>query len=73
MTWMKLLQKYGVMEPDDTYELKRRFFDKGLFQWHFRIKYVLLKALGLNVYSALSFCLGFASAVGVFYWLLRLA
>ena len=58
------------MNTEDEYTLKRRLFDKGPFKYHFQFLAMVLGALGLNVYTAVSFCLGAATAVGVFYWLL---
>ena len=58
------------MEPNDTYELRKRLFDKGPFKYHFQFLAMVQGALGLNLYTAVSFCLGAATAVGVFYWLL---
>ena len=48
----------GAMETDQKYEFEKRFLDKGIFSWHFNIKYMLLKAMGLNAYSAFAFILG---------------
>ena len=58
------------MSTNEKYEIQRRFFDKGIFQWHFKIKYAILNFLGLNLYSAFAFTLGVLMTVGVIFWLL---
>ena len=43
------------MEPNDTYELRKRLFDKGPFKYPFQFLAMVLRALGLNVYTTVVF------------------
>jgi len=53
------------MTRSETYEFEKKFLDKGIFTWHFNLRYQLLKMLGLNGYSLFAFLLGVAITLGV--------
>ena len=44
----------------EKFEFEKKSLDKGIFTTHFNIRYWLLKKLGLNGYSFMTFLLGVA-------------
>ena len=48
------------MEANRKFEFEKKFTDEGLFTPWFNVRYWLLRKLGLNAYSLLTFLLGVA-------------
>ena len=49
----------------EKYEIEKKILDKGIFSWHFNMKYKILRTLGLNLYSAFAFTIGVAFTLGI--------
>ena len=54
-----------TMPEEERYEIERKFLDRGIFSWHFRLRYRMLRKMGVNAYSLFAFLLGVAVTLGV--------